>query len=308
MIKNFYIFSSIIFAFALSSCGKSHKAETTNALRADSFNVNDTMSIQINPKLLEYKTFVEKLDSTDATSIPKAWAKFKEVFANQSFGLCDSGFVMYQTLYDTIEVKLNEKLQSDTTNFDPLFNGEAIPKKLKDFSQQLQINGFKLLGNNGAVYISEDRNKVAQIFYPFLSENMKAYLTEIKTENSEGFAIEDSISITAHKLVERIIWYEKFMYENPNFIYFDKCKNFRKAYLSYLIGGYGKTSLYKNVGSKELSDYFNKAYTYLLSKYPGSETAKLIEPYFTALKQKQTDSVNQLYKSYVIKGMILNLH
>ena len=304
-----FIFLLITVSVIFGSCHKQSEKDSTQTNPTDSFNVNDTLLTErINPKLLEYKTFIKQLDSVDATSIPKALAKFKEVFKGQSFGLCDSGFIMYQSLYDTIEVKLNEKLQKDTTNLNPVFNNEPLSKKLKDFCQQLRINGYKLSDSEGTAYIEENRNYVAQNFYPFLSVTMKAYLSEIQTENNEGFVRNGSISISPQKHVERVIWYEKFINENPNFVYVDKCKSYNKAYLSYLMRGYKNTTLYENKQTKELSEYFINAYDYLLANYSGSQTAGLIKPYYEALKQKQTDKANQLQKSYIIKGLIMNMN
>ena len=296
---------SVIFG----SCQKQSEKVKTQTNPTDSFNLNDTlMAEQINPKLLEYKTFIKQLDSVDATSIPKALAKFKEVFTGQSFGLCDSGFVMYQSLYDTIEVKLNEKLQKDTTNFEPVFNNEPLSLNLKKFLQQLRVNGYKLSDSEGTAYIEENRNYVAQNFYPFLSETMKAYLIEIQAENNDGFVKNGAISISPQKHVNRVIWYEKFINENPNFVYIDKCKSYNKAYLSYLMSGYKNTTLYADKQTKELSEYFINAYDYLLANYLGSQTGSLIKPYYEALKQKQTDKANQIHKSYIIKGLIMNMN
>jgi hypothetical protein len=304
------IISNFLFLVVLlSSCNSFRKQGNEKTNSGDSFNLPDTISTDsIDPKILEYKNFIQKLDSSNALSVTKALVKFKEVFKDQSLGLCDSGFVVFQSLYDTIELKLNQQIQKDTTNFEPLVNNENVSGKLKEYNQTIRQNGFKFSWIQGMVYIEEDRNYLVQNFYPYLSEVMKNYLNEIKTENAEGFATDKAITISPQKLVERIIWYEKFNYENPDFVYIHRSKNFQKAYLSYLLSGYENTRLHKSNENSELSDYFTTAYTYLLTKFPGSETAKLVDPYFTALKQKQTSVVNQIYKDYVIKGLILNIN
>ena len=293
----------------LSFCNSCRKKGNESVISGDTFNLPDTISSDtIDPKILEYKSFVLKLDSNDALSVTKALVKFKEIFNGQSYGLSDSGFVVFQTLYDTIELKINEKIQNDTTNFESLTNNGNVPAKLKAFNQLIKQNGFKFSWTQGMVYIEKDRNFLVQNFYPFLSEAMKDYLNEIKLENVEGFATNNSITISPQKLIDRIIWYEKFNFENPDFVYINQCLKFRKAYLSYLLSGYENTRLYEDVENQELSDYFTTAFNYSLTKYSGSETSKLVEPYFTALKQKQTSTVNQIYKSYVIKGLIMNIN
>jgi hypothetical protein len=299
----------LIVLLSFSACHKTAHENKNTGNRSDSFKTNDTLKLnEPDPKLLEYKTFLNTLDSSNINSATKAAGKFKEIFTNQRASLCDSGYVMFQTLYDTLNLKLNETIQLDSTDFSPLIENEPLPRKLKDLKNQYQKNGFVLTSSEGTIYIVQDRNFIASSFFPIVSETMKNYLIEIQTESQEGFAMDDAISISPQKMIERIIWYEKFISANPNFVFIANCNNYRKAYLTYLLSGYKKTSLYTNNNDKKLTSYFTTAYNYLLQKYPTSETAVVVKPYFDAITQKQFDTVKQLFKSYTIKGYILNLN
>ena len=85
----------------------------------------------------------------------------------------------------------------------------------------------------------------------------------------------------------------------------DNCRNYKKAYLTYLLTGYGKTALYSNSQTAEVAPYYAKAFKYLMDKYPESEVAVLITPYLEALKQKKTNDAQAVLKDLRIKGMIL---
>lgn len=298
---------SVFIIISLTACNK--KADDNNPNNDSSrYHFNDTLALQLeNPKITEYRAFVQQLDSSDVASATKAVEQFKTTFTNQSQGLCDTAFVIYQHLMDTIELSLNEKLHNDTTDYSVIFSGEPIPKKIKNYLTLLQQNGFKFSSADGMIYIEQYRPFAFQHLSFLLSEPMKSYLNEISMESAEGFAMDQTIIISSQQLVDRILWYENFIKNNPAFVLLDNCKTYKKAYLSYLISGYGKTNLYSNVANKELSPYFAEAYDYLFKTYPESETATLALPYYNALKEKQAAIVRDLKKKMVIKGLIYNL-
>jgi hypothetical protein len=294
---------------SLSSCGKSKDKQTEN-VSADTFHLTDTLSGPYeNPKIAEYKAFIDELDSVDVTSATKAVEKYKEIFAGQPALLCDSGFVVFQALYDSLEQNLSTIHQNDTVNYEPLLYDDqaSVPKSLKDYRKKLQLNGFKISASEGVTYIEQDRNFIARNFYTFVTTAMKDYLAELQKENKEGFAIDGAITISPRQLVDRTIWYEKFISANSDFVFMDNCKNYQKAYLTYLLSGYEKTPLYTNNETKDLADFYVNAYDYLISKFPGSQITQTIAPYYEALKLKQTEKANAMRKDFVIKGKIYNL-
>jgi hypothetical protein len=295
---------------ALYSCAGSGNKNENKKDRGDVFHLTDTLSSSDeNPKISEFKAFVSKLDSTDVVSATKALDKYRELFAEQSPSLCDSGFVVFQALYDSIETHLNIKCQNDTTNYEPLLLADqtSIPKKLKDFQKHLVVNGFKISSNEGVAYIEQDRAFVARNFYPFVTPEMKAYLNELLKENREGFAANGAISITPSQLVDRAVWYEHFLAKYPDFVFIGNCKDYHKAYLTYLLCGYESTSIYKNKETQEMSDYFVTAYNYMNSRYRDSEVSKLVNPYYDSLKQKQASNAQSTLKNYRIKGLIYSV-
>ncbi|MFT3753380.1 MAG: hypothetical protein QM800_11085 [Paludibacter sp.] len=312
--KNTFNFSGFLMLVSalliMNSCVKQGDKQNENQSSSDVFHLTDTLVRPYeNPKITEFKAFVEQLDSSDMTSAVKAADKYKEIFSAQPALLCDSGFVVFQALYDSLEQNLSTKHQNDTTNYEPLLYNEqaSVPQNLKDYRKNLQQNGFKISASEGVTYIEQDRSFIARNFYALVTPAMKSYLSELQKENKEGFAIDGAISISPRQLVDRTVWYEKFMSENPDFVFKENCKNYQKAYLTYLVSGYQNTSLYADEAAKELSDFYVNAYNYLASKFSDTQLAQMVAPYYEALKLKQTDKALALHKDFVIKGKIYNL-
>lgn len=306
LIQNRLLLIFMLTIFMFSSCNK--QSTDSKSLKDTINHFNDTiLSVQENPKLVAYRTFVDQLDSSNVNSVSKAVEEFKTVFANERTGLCDTAFVVFQQLLDTLELKLNHKLQEDTTDYSPLLKGAKVPAKIKNFQQQLFLNGFRIISVDEMFYIQQYRPYVVQQIGYLLSDVMKLYLNEIDTENREGFSQNNAIIISAQQLVDRTLWYENFIKAHPDFEFINNCRAYKKAYLTYLFSGYGTTKLYSDANKTALSPYFTEAYNYLFATYQQSEVTSLIQPYFEAIRQGQHQSVRDIKKKYVIKGLIYNL-
>lgn len=299
---NLIVAACVILCFA--AC-KNKSAQNNNpAIDSTGFNADTLQLLVENPQITAYRMFVHSLDSSKAESVTQALNEFKRAFSGKSTGLCDSTYQVLQELIDTVELKLNDKLQSDTTDYSALYTNANVPPKIASAQKILQKDGFKFGTSEGMVYIEQDRSYITKNLLQMFSAPMQAYLLQIEKENREGFMEDAGIVISPRVHVERIVWYEKFITENPAFVLIKNCKDYRKAYFTYLLTGIDNTMLYENEEEMKLSPYFAQAYKYLLKTYPDSETAALVLPYKQAIEQKQKSVVEELLKKYVIKGLI----
>jgi len=284
------------------------KNPTTNnaiATKDSLFLSSDTFDVATeNSHIKTYRSFLQQLDSSKAESVSLALVEFKRTFEAKPNVLSDSAYPIFQEFIDSVELHLNEKLLDDTTDYSAFNTNMKLPIKLELAQMELKKNGFKFSTSEGTVYIEQDRSFVTKTILSLFSEPMQAYLLQIEKENREGFMEDAGIIISAQKHVDRIIWYEKFIATNPNFLLIKNCKTYKKAYLTYLFTGIDNTYLYENKDQMLLNPYFSKAYSYLLKGYPDSEAATLILPYKQAIEQKQKSVVSELLKKYVIKGII----
>lgn len=292
---------------SLVACNKQAKdansdSDTTN------FYLRDSLELETDhPKVAAFKAFVQDIDSSDVNSSLLAVEFFKKEFAGQRPGLCDTAFVVLQSLLDSIEVKLNLKMLDDTTDYSSLYMETEVPQKVKKYQALLQRNGFKISTSEGMAYVEQDRAFMLQQISQLMTEPMKAYLTQIEMENREGFVQDAYINIPAQKHVDRLIWYENFIKNNQTFVLIENCKNYRKAYLTYLMSGFDNSPLYDDEEKMMLTEYYSTAYKYLIKTYPDSETTQWINPYYDAIKQKQKAAAKDIFKKYVIKGLIYDL-
>jgi hypothetical protein len=295
------------------SCNQTtcNKQTADNVLADTSTNLtNQTKGENSNPKLVEYKNYIQQLDSFDAASSTMAAKKFKELFTGQTVVLCDSAFVIFNGFYESLDRNLNEKHQKDTTNYDPLVyvyekgKEPVIPQKLTDYNRKLKDNGYEVAMDEGMTFILQDRDFISTNLYPFISNSLREYLTQLNKENKEGFATDGGLIISPTQLAKRIIWFENFMTANPNFIFSAKCLETKTGYLSILLTGMDNTPLYDDYETKKLSQYYADGYQYLLSKYPNSQTTKIVQPYFLALKKGQTARAEDLLKRYKEQSII----
>ena len=294
----------LIVAFVMSACFKKNNDQQDNAqgtvLQPDS--VTEELP---NEALQAFRVFVQTTDST-VDNMQVVSNRFRELLATEPTLIVDSGIIVFEQFYSRVETHLNEKMMNDTTDYSVVWTGEPIPANIRNFQKKLKDNGFRLASSEGMAYVLQDRSFVAKHFYEFVSLEMKNYLMQIQKETDEGFADDAFITISPRQHVERIIWYENFIAQNSTFILIENCKNYHKAYLTYLFTGIDNTPLYENEATQQLNSYFETAYKLVLSKYAESELAKMIQPYYDALKAKDKNKARQILKDYHVKGYVLN--
>lgn len=290
--------------FLLSACFKQNK-DGNDSSEGTKLELDSVVQILPNEALQAFTVIVQTTDSTPENMLIVA-NRFKELFATESTLVVDSAIIKFEKFYQKVEANLNEKMMNDTTDYSVIWTGEPVPTSIKNFQKSLKDNGFRLASSEGMAYVLQDRSFVAKHLYDFISIEMKNYLMQIQKESDEGFADDGYITISPRQHVERIIWYENFIAQNSGFILIENCRNYHKAYVTYLFTGIDNSPLYENEELHKLNPYFETAYKLVLSKYTESELAKLTKPYYEALKANDKNKAKQMLKDYHVKGLILN--
>ncbi|MDJ1494398.1 hypothetical protein QNI19_15750 [Cytophagaceae bacterium DM2B3-1] len=300
-----YKLSLLICVVAFVACTSNSKETNTQTDSTTAGTPSSDSTAVTNPKLSEYVQYLANLNDSTAESATKAAQKFQEIFKGSSPALCDSAFVFFNTFYEKLGTRLDEVHASDTTNYDSLIvdpTAKPVPlsAKLTAYNQKLTQNGFQVAMTEGTTYIKQDRELIAKWFYTMVSPTMKSYLTQLNKENKEGFAEDAGINIPITSLADRVIWWEKFNQTNPTFVFAERSKDLYQNYLFYLLKGMDNTaSYYQDEAGKVTPDQeFMNAYTYVLSKHPNTETAKLVKPFQAALAQHDVKKAESLLKQY----------
>ncbi|MDB5246947.1 MAG: hypothetical protein JWQ40_1341 [Segetibacter sp.] len=297
--KNF--FSLIFLALLVFACRPGKKKEVDL--------VTDNKPAETSISTIDaYNRFIKSLDTTDIASVSAAAQKYVELFAKTDSIQADSGFVLFEGLYDKMGNYLNEQHLKDSSNYDAYVLGRDTGNATKSpkanaHVQKLKDNGFTLGTVEGSTYIKQDRNFLSKYFYPHISSVMKKYLTQVNKENEEGFIDDAGLLITPLQLSERVLWWENFLKTHPSFVYVEEIKQEQKGKTTFLLEGIDNTPLL-DYNTKTLQTDYRKAFESVLKKHPQSATAALIKPYYEALKQKDTKTAKKLLQQYKKQGII----
>jgi len=238
----YWLFFTLLVVFACKQPDK--KIEQTNEEQQTSPDTTIAPSTNV---VEEYASFVATLDTLNVYSISKAAQKFEVLFAKADSTKADSGYIVFSKLYDKINSVLNDQNVKDSTNYDAYVSGNepngTKTRKATERVKKLKENGFAFDMTEGSTYIREDRNFLAQYFYPRVSKTMRDYLVEVNKENEEGFIDDAGLLITPLALSERILWWEAFLKQHPSFAFVDEIKQMQKGYITFLLQGIDNTPL-----------------------------------------------------------------
>lgn len=270
-----------------------------------------------NKLLTEYNKKLSKLDTSKMESISLATKLYTELFEGQSPIICDSAFFQFNNLAENIVSKLNEKHEKDTADFWSLFivdennTPPVIPNKLLSFNTNLKKNGLQLNHDDVSTWISIDGDFIETNFYQFLSNTLVKYLKQINYEDKNPYEIDAGLLISPQELCDRIMWWNNFILQNPNFEYLNYAVENKKNYTSILFSGSDNTPLIdiQNIDNKiVIAKYYNDARTYLNKKYPESFIEKKLNSYHTAIQsnnlRKAKEIISELKNQKVINDYI----
>lgn len=294
-------------------CACSHKkqpsAETKHAVKANKPAKTSIINKPqyTNPLFNQYVVFIKSLNFTDPENATTAAGRYVELFKGQAPAACDTAFLIFSAYYDKLDKTLDDIHNDRTDRSDTILMREVkpgkLPAKVAKYLKQLNDNGFTIIMEEGDTYVGQDRDFISKWFYESVSPVMKAYLEQLNKENKAVYMEDASIIISAKQLVDREIWWEQFVKENPGFISITDASVNQKSYLQALLQGTDNTWVMDD--QNRLSDYFKEAYNYLLDKYPSSAAAKFVAPYYAFLKEGhryRADSLMNVYKKEGVTG------
>jgi hypothetical protein len=229
------------------------------------------------------------------------------IFARSDSSVCDSAYVHFQQFADSVEHYQNLKLAEDTTNYSVIFSEKKIPKKITDSVIQLNQNGFRIQLSDSIPTVILNRKFIVEKFDMLISTQLKTYLLYLDNEFKIGFAESDSIIISPFELVDRILWYENFIENYPNFVFRSECEKHLKAYTTYLVLGYGKTKFLQDESKFIISAYFKQSLEYLFKINTNSRTANKLLEFKTAIESSSLNKLIEARKNLSIKGIIYNI-
>lgn len=298
-----YLYLILVLAFICSCKRNTPTTKKSAAIEKSGSTKMAIPSIKFNnPILKQYQAFVNSLDTNDMATSTMAAEKFQVLFKGQNQNTCDTAFTIFDKYYEHVTNVLDDRHHKDTVDYDRYLvyedSSRHMPEKVKQYTDKLAANGFGTTVSEGSTYVTEDRDFVAKWFYSYVSPAMKDYLIQLNKESKVIIMDDASILINSNELIDRAVWWENFAKQYPNFILHKQAKNNFLETFETLLEGSENTQVL-DIESHQLSSYFEDAYKYVESKYPSSETAKKITPYYKFLLQGKKASADSLLKVYL---------
>lgn len=290
---------AVVAVSAIYSC--SHSGKNGSALndtgRAASY---DTVA------LANYQIYLRSLDTLHPNSTIIAAKKYADLFKGANQDTRDSAFSVFKDFYNRLDQNLDNNRDA-TISYDSLIrdpNGD-LPKlspRLTAYAQTLKDNGFVVYTTEGSPYIGQDLDFEVKWFYAYLSEPLKAFLTQLNKENKEGFTEDQGLVIKAEQLADRTVWWENFAKKCPQTIVGRPAKENWKSYLGTMMAGMENSPV--SEPDKSLNPYYKAAYTRIMNNYGATQTAGYIRPYFKLLENKENAKAKDLLRDYQAKKII----
>ncbi len=206
------------------------------------------------------------------------------------------------------EIYKDESIQ-DTfwTQYDENDKLQPMPLSYKKWEKKVSNQGYRLEFPEGMMCLGLDRSFIAQHFYDFVSPEMKKFLMRLAYDNDHPFSEDAGIVIDEKEFVDRLVWWENFEKEHPDFISKDRVKGIHQQLLAYFLMGMNNTPAYyinDENRSIEIQPYFIASYRIMVNRYPKSDAWKLAKPYLKALMLNDQDGAEAILKDYTKKGWV----
>jgi len=259
------------------------------------------------PLLNEYASFIDSISSPRIENSTIAAKKYQSLFKSAGADIRDTAFTIFDKYYERLTDKLDNSAERESIDLDTYFaystSHPKVPQKVAQYVKRLTQNGFRVGEEEGMCYIQQDRDFVATWFYNYVSPVMKKYLIQLNKENKLIYMEDAGITINYDELVDRALWWEQFVKNQPYFIAKKSAVANQRTYLTLLIEGSDNTWV-MDPETKKLDDYFKKAYADVENKSPSSDVGKTVIPYYHLLLNGQTASADSLLRDYRKRNII----
>lgn len=269
----------------------------TALVRNESDAVNDTLG---KPAFEEFSAFLASLPCDRPEQFPIVAQEFKTMLSEASPALRERAFVQVWYFYFNLLEQLNVQFARQQS-----YSAEAssLPRRLERLSgpslrDSLQRQGFTVRSVEGAPYIAEYPDYLAQHFYALLSPRMQRFLDQYQEEVRQGFSEDATLVISPRQVGERLVFWERFSEQHPDFPLRADIRLRTRSYQFALLEGTDNTPAF-DYESGQLTLEFEQTYDYLIGKYPDTDLGRLLKAYQRTLLEndwRKTEAIEQFLR------------
>lgn len=206
----------------------------------------------------------------------------RQNLSKMSFEEIDAAYISFREFYYNEINQYNEQLETLYPDMLERMN-EPDDKEMKELMAMLQLCGSELLQSEGFFYVDQRYDYFKSIFSEHASSEMKEYLEIRSKELKEGFSEDAGLLITFEQLYDRVVVWEKFLADNPEFILNEEVKGMLSMYLSTLMTGMDNSPAFDYETGKLLTE-LQFIYSKAIQKNDNRNSTKVLRKYFDHLK------------------------
>lgn len=246
----------------------------------------------------QYALFISALDTTNVKSVSTATAQYRKLFFSARKDSCDAAFMLFEGCWQFHAQRLTRLVRQDTALYARLVALDEYGTQveatgaLKQFNDQLQENGYRVVLINDVLTVERNWNFAVARFSRFVTAEMTEYMNQKSRENAERYRQRIMIKPAPEKMIDGLVWREKFNERYTGTLLRNTIKEEQRVLLSELI--INRTD----------AAWFSAACNWLEKQYAGTATHKIIAPYYRAIQQHNTQVAEALLDRYYKQGYI----
>lgn len=171
----------------------------------------------------------------------------------------------------------------------------------KIFKEKIQKLGYTIVQPEGILQLERSTKYIGSEFQVLLSTPMKEFWKMYHLENEKAFAADAAIIQPLSDMVDRIIYWERFLKKYPDFAMKEHVNFEHDRYVYFLFAGMDNTPSFSYPDGVDLVKDFQKAYYYAVEQYPESDYAKKVNAYLDLLEannHKRSPQINKFIEGF----------
>lgn len=244
----------------------------------------------------DYQQTLTRIGFKDPASVAEAARELLKIAQAQPDKCKEELLFLFRKYYLASLDKYNDQCQEKLSllfnnNYAALEkNNENIDKaNLIKLAQQDPLNkalaqvGWTIIMSEGNYYLGELPDWFATEFKAVLTPAYREYFHIRSQEIREGFSVDAGLLISWEQLRKRIITWENFLQQYPDFVEKPQIQSYLANYLGTYLGGMENTRIYGK--DRGLKNEVRASYENFIRQDKGSKCINIIQEYYGMLKK-----------------------
>ena len=261
---------------------------------------------QFKTDFITTKSLILSCNEVEIVSIPIAASIIDKSIISFNNTEKDSTYIIFNYMFYTAVNAFNDSLELNYPDILQKIDKGINDPEIKEFKKCLDLCGLSLLNSEGSYYVDEKYDYTYDLFKGKVSPALNEYLKIRSKELKQGYSEDADLLIGFDDLYERVVTWEDFINEYPDFILLKDAEFNYSSYLSTLITGTDNSETFDSE-TQDLYPGIKRLYEKIISHKDGKKSTKVISDYYELLKRndfKQPDNLDLFLKANNLTSMV----